>query len=178
MPHHFRKSRVELLFRESPLVWTILQPAMYAQTPLFFLDTKAREITPGFDVNRPFTPVDIEDISEAAAVVLTEDGHEFATYELAAPDRFDFNAMAEALSIVLGVRVTARSVNPDGLAERVTERRGPVAASELRAMLAHYDAHGLVGNCKVLTMLLGRPPARFLDVMRREMLSANVALDG
>src|SRR5919197_1108851 len=48
MPHHRRKAEVELALRESPLAWTILQPAIYAQTALQFLDLA------GGQLNAPF----------------------------------------------------------------------------------------------------------------------------
>jgi NAD(P)H dehydrogenase (quinone) len=80
MPHHRRKSAVELALRESPLCWTIVQPAMYAQTPLAFLNAERTQLSAGFNPHRPFTPIDLEDLAEAVATVLLEDGHAYVTY--------------------------------------------------------------------------------------------------
>lgn len=169
MPHHQRKSLVEVAVRESPLAWTIIQPAMYAQTPLAFLNTARTTLTVGFDSQRPFTPIDLEDLAEAAATVLLECGHEYATYELAGTERLDFVAMAAAMSRVLGHEVVLRSVPAVVVAAVAALRLGPRALLDMRAMLNHYDAYGLVGNATVVRMLLRREPTPFAEVMRREL---------
>lgn len=158
MPHHRRKAEVELALRESPLAWTILQPAIYAQTALQFLDLAGGQLNAPFDPRQPFSPVDLEDLAEAAVRVLLEDGHAFATYELAGPDRIGLAGMGSTISGVLGRSISIQRVAPD-------------VQPDMRAMLDHYDAHGLVGNPNVLRMLLGREPASFADVMRRELVS-------
>jgi uncharacterized protein YbjT (DUF2867 family) len=159
MPHHRRKAEVELALRESPLAWTILQPAIYAQTALQFLDLAGGQLNAPFDPRQPFSPVDLEDLAEAAVRVLLEDGHAFATYELAGPDRIGLAGMGSTISGVLGRSISIQRVAPD-------------VQPDMRAMLDHYDAHGLVGNPNVLRMLLGREPASFAEVMRRELVSA------
>jgi uncharacterized protein YbjT (DUF2867 family) len=147
MPHHIRKSRVELALRESPLYWTVVQPAMYIQTVFLSFDRAASELRPGFNAEGLFTPIDIEDLSEAAAIVLTQPGHEFATYELAGAERLSFKNMAEALSRIMRAPIAVHPVKSDVLAARAASRGfGAEAAREIKAMLDHYDAHGLIGN--------------------------------
>jgi NAD(P)H dehydrogenase (quinone) len=163
MPHHRRKAEVELALRESPLTWTVVQPAMYAQTPLQFLDPARTQLTAPFDPDQPFTPVDLEDLAEAVATVLLDTGHDFATYELAGPETVGLAGMAAAMARVLGREVPLRRVPAAGAAGRTG------APADMRAMLEHYDAHGLVGNANILRMLLGREPTGFEDVMRREL---------
>ena len=170
MTHHIRKSRVELMLRESPLAWTIVQPAMYAQTPLAFLDPERTLLSPGFDVTRPFTPVDVADLGEAVAAVLAEAGHAFATYELAGAERLTFEDMAAALGRVVGHGVTARAAPPDAVLATAGARGFPASAlEELGLMMAHYDRHGLVGNPNVLRMLLGREPTGFEAAVARTL---------
>lgn len=168
MPHHARKALVELHLRHSSLIWAIIQPAMYAETALAFLDAERGALTPGFDPGRPFNPVALRDIAEVSARLLTEAGREYGTYELAGPDRLDVRAMADCLSGLLGRPITAAAGDREDIVVRISARLGfdAVQSSELRAMLAHYDGHGLVGNSSVLGMLLGRPPTRFADAMR------------
>jgi NAD(P)H dehydrogenase (quinone) len=78
MPHHVGKAVSEDLVRRSGLAWTILQPGAYLQN---------LDLTGPLDL--PYSPdvrfgfLDLADLGRAAAVVLTEDGHEGATYELA-----------------------------------------------------------------------------------------------
>ncbi len=162
MTHHIRKSRVELMLRESPLAWTIVQPAMYAQTPLAFLDKDRGVLGPGFDVTRPFTPVDVVDLGEAVAAIVAEVGHDYATYELVGSERVSFIDMAAALSEVIGTPITAQAAPPDAVLAVARDRGfSDAALNELRLMMAHYDQHGLVGNSNVLRMLLGREPTGF-----------------
>lgn len=169
MPHHQRKSSVELALRESALAWTILQPAMYAQSPLAFLNAKHTVLRIGFDARQTFTPIDLKDLAEAAATVLMSDGHEFATYELAGSDRLSFGDMAAVMSEVLGSRVTVRVLPSMVVALVGATRFGVRGAFDLKAMLDHYDRHGLVGNANVLRLLLDREPTSFGDTMRREL---------
>ena len=166
MPHHARKARVELALRHSSLEWTIVQPAMYAQTPLAFLDLERGVLSPGFDVERPFNPIGLYDLAEAVARILTEDDHEFATYELAGSERLTFIDMARIISAARGTTIQARAAMPEQLIERIkTQDYAPAAAEEIRLMMAHYDRHGLVGNGRVLTMLLGREPIGFAAIV-------------
>ena len=170
MTHHIRKSRVELMLRESPLAWTIVQPAMYAQTPLAFLDAERTALSPGFDVTRPFTPVDVVDLGEAVAAVVAETRHAFATYELAGAEQLTFQDMAAALGRVVGHPVAARSAPADVVLAMARARGFSASAlEELGLMMAHYDRHGLVGNPNVLRMLLGREPTGFEAAVARTL---------
>ncbi len=67
MPHYARKAQVELHLQHSKLAWTVLQPAMYAQSALLFFDKSADLLTPALDPTRPFTPIHVEDLAEADA---------------------------------------------------------------------------------------------------------------
>ena len=173
MPHHVRKSRVELALRESPLAWTIVQPAMYIQTPLAFLNDRRDELNPGFDAKQPFTPIDLEDLADAITDIVIKHGHEFATYELAGSETLTFVDMAAAISEALGKTVRARSVPAQHFVDTRGAARGfgPSALLELRAMLDYYNDHGLVGNGNVLRMILKRDPTTFLAAAKRELTS-------
>ena len=171
MPHHRRKSEVELMLRESPLAWTILQPAMYMQTGFTFLNRATGAYTVPFDPDAPFTPIDVIDLAEAAAAVLTGEGHDYATYELAGTERITPGGMAVAIGEATGEMVQLSEVHPETFAAARAAGRGfdERQCSELLAMYRHYDGHGLLGNGNVLTMLLGREPACFTDVASRDL---------
>lgn len=178
MPHHLRKSRVELALRESSLAWTVVQPAMYVQTLYAFLSADRSALTPGFDVRRPFTPVDIEELGEAVARILTEDGHAFATYELAGAERLSFEEMGRAIGRAVGKPLAVRAIDPALVAAQAAARGfGPQAIDELLLMMAHYDAHGLVGNGNVLRMILGREPISFAQAVGRDLGAASTLSD-
>lgn len=170
MPHHIRKSKVELALRESTLTWTIVQPAMYAQTPFAFLSSERDALTPGFDVTRHFSPIDLEDLSEAVANIVTRDGHAFATYELAGTERLSFEDMAKSIGQATGRSIAARQLDPELVtAQARSHGFSAAAAEELRLMMTHYDKYGLLGNGNVLQMLLGRKPNHFTAVCARDL---------
>ncbi len=170
MPHHLRKSQVELMLRESPLIWTILQPAMYVQTCFTFLDQSAEAFTPPFRLDSLFNPIDLPDLTEAAANILTSDGHEFATYELAGAERLTPIDMTQILRTRIGGDIVARQVPAEAFARSRAKQRGfdVRQTEELLAMYSHYDGFGLPGNCNVLEMVLGRKAGRFAAAITRE----------
>jgi uncharacterized protein YbjT (DUF2867 family) len=132
MPHHMGKAASEDLVRRSGLAWTILQPGAYLQN----LDLTG-DIDVPYDVDAVFGFADLAEVGEAAAVVLTEEGHVGATYELASR-----LATPAELAAELGHR--ARRVE------------APVEHPWLRAMFDYYDRHGLPVGTRTLSMLLRR----------------------
>lgn len=176
MPHHARKARVERRLRDSALAWTIVQPSMYVSTPLLYFDRARRLFRPPFDVSKPFSPIDTDDLSEAVANILCEDGHEFASYELAGPAVLTIRDMAAIASKLMGSLVEAVM----GRAEEALAGRGFTLEREreARAMYAHYTAHGLPGNGRVLAMILRRAPRSFEDSMASFLARRALASQG
>src|SRR5215207_3173164 len=84
MNHHWQKMRVEEMIFESGLPFTILQPAPYMQNLLAgwksIVDRGVLRVPYSVDSKCSF--VDLEDIAEAAKIILTEPGHRNAVYEL------------------------------------------------------------------------------------------------
>jgi NAD(P)H dehydrogenase (quinone) len=147
MPHHWGKLQAEELLWESGLDVTILQPSAYTQNLLACLHRS--ELVVPYAVDRPFSLVDLADVAEATARVLTEPGHVGATYELAGPV-----TTIAALADTLGL--TAR---------RARSAQGSRAPDALEAMFDWYDQHGLAGNPAVLGWLLGRPARDPVEVL-------------
>jgi uncharacterized protein YbjT (DUF2867 family) len=131
MPHHLGKAVAEDLVRRSGLAWTILQPGAYLQN----LDLSGPVEVP-YDVDAVFGFADLADVAEVAALVLTEEGHEGATYELA-------SRVATVAGLAAEAGVTAR---------RSDERPG----GRLGAMFAYYDRYGLPVGTRTMAALLGR----------------------
>lgn len=132
MPHHVGKARSEDLVRRSGSAWTILQPGAYLQN----LDL-SRDLELPYDVDARFGFADLTEVAEAAAIVLTEDGHVGATYELASR-----------------VATPAELAAERGHAARRVEV--PTVHPWLAAMFDYYHHHGLLVGTKPLSMLLGR----------------------
>jgi NAD(P)H dehydrogenase (quinone) len=139
MPHHLGKAHAEDLVRRSALVWTILQPGVYLQN----LDL-TRTVRVPYDVHRTFGFADLQEVAEAAAVVLLQEGHVGATYELATRTATVAELAAEA-----GVGAERLDHwSGDGLDER--------QRAWLRSMFDYYDRHGLPVGTLPLRALLGR----------------------
>ncbi|WP_326641275.1 NAD(P)H-binding protein [Streptosporangium sp. NBC_01755] len=173
MPHHLRKANSELTLRESGLTWTILQPGWYAQNLLPHAE-QARDtgrIAVPYSVSAPFAPVDVHDVAEAAAVVLTESGHDFATYELSGPRLLDTREMGATLGEALGIPVVAVEQTLEEWRAGATSLPDSTADG-LAAMFRYYDDHGLPGNPRVLAMLLGRAPTELSTVLARDLPGA------
>ena len=164
MPHHWNKLRVEEKLFESGLSFTTLQPAAYMQNVLAYWNQIVEQgvYAVPYSVEARMSMVDLEDVAEAVAIVLTGPGHGGATYELAGPEALSQNEVAEIISRQLGRPVRAQAVPLDEW-ERQTRASGmsDYAVETLIQMFRYYDRFGLCGNPNVLTWLLGRSPTTF-----------------
>jgi len=170
MPHHWQKLRVEEEIFRGGLPFTILQPCAYMQNVVAYLDdivTKGRYVVP-YNIRARFALVDLADVAQAAARILTESGHGGATYELAGPANLSSEEIARAFADRLQrpVEAVERSVeswessaNAGGMHSETT--------GFLAAMFRYYDRYGLIGNGNVLGWLLGRHPTSFTQFVTR-----------
>jgi uncharacterized protein YbjT (DUF2867 family) len=164
MPHHWGKLYVEAALFESRLRYTILQPASYMQNVLALWPAVVSEgvYAVPYSVESRLTPVDLDDIAEVAGIVLTEPGHDNATYELAGPAALSSSEMAEVLSRKLGRSVKAAQLPIAAWKERAqASGLGAYQIDTLLKMFDYYDRHGFCGNPRILANLIGRPPTTF-----------------
>lgn len=168
MPHHLRKAESERVLRATELDWTIMQPASHAQNVQLNPVRRSGVLRVPYRTSAPFTPVDLDDVAAAAAAaaVLTEPRHRYASYELCGPEVLDTDGMAVGLTAVLGMGVQAREQSRDAWSASAPEL-SPQVRNDLLAMFAYYDEHGLVGNPRALTALLGRLPTTFASALAR-----------
>ena len=162
MPHHAAKDRVEEALDASGLAWRVLQPCAYADN----LDGQVADVAATGTFRSPWgleqaqSLVDLRDVAEAAAVLLTEDGLDGGTFEAVGPEPLTAPRIADLLGERLGREVRAVDALPDG----------PVpdgyAARCSRLMFDHYRAHGFTGTPRVLEALLGRPARTFAEHLR------------
>jgi uncharacterized protein YbjT (DUF2867 family) len=121
-----------------------------------------------FGVDVEFSVVDLIDVAEATARVAIEEGHDFATYQLAGPERLSQRQMARALSEALGRAVEAEPLPPeDAVAAAHGRGADERRLANVLAMNAHYDTHGFRGNANVLRWLLEREPTRYSRYVAR-----------
>jgi NAD(P)H dehydrogenase (quinone) len=175
MPHHWQKLRVEEQLFESELAYTILQPAAYMQNVLGQWDSIVQwgVYRVPYNIETHLGMVDLADVADAAARVLTEPGHAGATYELAGSETLTQREVADVLADKLGQPVEAQQI---GLAAWEQQARasgmGDYQVKTLLQMFGYYDRHGLWGNPRVLAWLLGREPERF-DAFVARVLEAS-----
>src|SRR5688572_15382679 len=174
MNHHWQKLRVEEMILESGLPFTILQPAPYLQNLLAGWKSIVEDglLHVPYSVNSKFSFVDLEDLAEAAKIVLTEPNHANAIYELVGTLPMSHVGVAEILSRVL---------NRDVLAEREEIRDWRLrakgisesASEDLVKMFEYYDEWGLAGNPNVLQWLLHREPTSVEMFIERTVKEIN-----
>ncbi len=170
MPHHWGKMRTEELLFASGLDVTILQPTAYMQNILAVWRGVNEEgvFRVPYPVETQLSLVDLDDVAEAAAVVLTQDGHAGATYDLVGTAPLSQTEVAAAMGVVLkrDVRAEAESIAASDARARAAGM-GEHERIAFTAMFRYYAAHGLIGNPNTLRWLLGRSPNDFADFLRR-----------
>ncbi|MGY1716412.1 SDR family oxidoreductase [Geodermatophilus sp. SYSU D01106] len=165
MPHHAAKDRVEealdSVVAGTGARWRVLQPCAYADNLDDAVAAAARsgELRSAWGLERAQSLVDLRDVAEAAAVLLTGDGLDSGTFEAAGPEELTAPDLARLAGAHLGRDVTAVDTDPPA-------DDGSYARRCLRAMFAEYRAHGFTGSPRVLTALLGRPPRTFAEHLR------------
>ena len=171
MPHHWQKLRTEELLFETGLPYTILQPAPYMQNVLAYWDQIDQDgiYAVPYATEARMSMVDLEDLAEAAAVVLTERGHAGATYELVGVDVLSPAGVAEVLAQQLGHPVHAEAVDLEVWEKGArASGLGDYQVDTLLQMFRYYERYGFWGNPHVLTWLLCRPPTTFAHFAKRE----------
>jgi NAD(P)H dehydrogenase (quinone) len=177
MPHHWKKMRVEEYLFKSGLSFTILQPAVYMQNLLVNLKeiSETGKYSIPYDVNSRISMVDLKDVAEAAAAVLTatdpdnsQPAHEGATYELTGTKAISQNEIARVFSQHLGHSIVAEEIAIEDWKNRVSDSGlGDYQIDALIKMFDYYAHFGLIGNTRVLEWLLGRPATSFDDFILR-----------
>ncbi|WP_347059281.1 NmrA family NAD(P)-binding protein [Blastococcus sp. HT6-30] len=159
MPHHAAKDRVEEALdgavAGTAARWRVLQPCAYADN----LDgqlagaAESGELRSPWGLEKAQSFVDLRDVAEAAAVLLTADGLDSGTFEAAGPEELTAPDVAGLLS--------ARSGRPVAAVDAPTGNDATYAGHCRTAMFDWYRAHGFTGSPRVLTDLLGRSPRTF-----------------
>jgi uncharacterized protein YbjT (DUF2867 family) len=173
VPHHARKLEAERALVGSELNYTILQPSRYMQhlVPIWKTVLATGVHSMPFGTTARFSVVDLADLTEATARIMTEPGHEGATYQLAGPRPLSQDDMAEILTRVLGRPIRAQAKPLDEFRRDAEAAGMPAERIETMCQMnAHYDVHGLIGNPNVLRWILKREPIGFDAFVVREML--------
>jgi len=110
IPHH----KIEKLIVKSKIPYTFLRPAYFMQN---FTSTLHKDLVEHHKIFLPagdakFTLVDVSDIGEMAAIILTEsENHVNKSYELTSNEKLSFGEMAVKLSKALRHKINYESPN-------------------------------------------------------------------
>ena len=163
-PEH---AATEALIQESGVPFTILRNNWYTEN---YLDTARQAAVTGEVVgsagNGRVASASRVDFAEAAAVVLTTDGHLGRTYELAGDVAWTFDDFAAVLSEVAGRPVTYRSVSTE---EHTAILQGFGLDAGTAGFVAALDANirdGALDSASTdLRDLIGRPTTPLLQAL-------------
>jgi NAD(P)H dehydrogenase (quinone) len=161
MPHHWNKMRVEEMLFSAKLDLTILQPTAYMQNSLAQWD---RMVSDGiyrvpYPVETRLSLVDLDDVAQAAATVLTGDGHSGATYELVGTAPVSQIEIAETFGRVLQKDICVEAEPIEAWRDRA--RGAGMDDHQCETLIKMFEAYardGIKGDPNILGWLLGRAP--------------------
>jgi uncharacterized protein YbjT (DUF2867 family) len=124
-----------------------------------------------YSLQTPLAFVDLVDVGEVAARVLTEDGHVHATYPLCGTDLMSGDAFVALIAEQAGVEVRGEEVSlPDFFATISHGQRLPhYVVDGLTRLFTYYGLHGITGNANVLRWLLEREPGTMAQYVQRSL---------
>ncbi|WP_445394209.1 SDR family oxidoreductase [Stenotrophomonas maltophilia] len=148
----------EAVLKASGLPYTLLRNGWYTENYTGFAGMAlANGVLLGSAGAGQISSAAREDLAEAAAVVLTAEGHENMTYELVGDTSWTLSDLAAEISRQTGKNIPYRDL-PE--AEYAAALEGAGLPKGLAAALASYDVSasqgGLYGNERALTELIGR----------------------
>ncbi len=157
--------------RGSALDWTVLRSANFAQNfdeELWHAPLLAGELAlPAGPVGEPF--IDLEDVADVAAAVLTEPGrHAGRSYELTGPRSITFGEAVDLISRATGRPLLYKQISPaEYTAALVEQGVGEDDAHHVAEMFVLMEQGLIAGTTDALAGLLGRAPRTFEDYVLR-----------
>lgn len=167
VPHFASKVAVENALREFGLPFTILRPGYFFQN-----DANLKEVFVGLGIypipiaTAGTAAVDVRDIAEAAAISLTEDGHDGQTYDLVSSSMITGPGNAALWSKLLGSEVKYMGHDFDQWEKAMRTRMPAWSAFDLRVMFERYLDRGFASTESEVarfTRLLGHAPRTYED---------------
>jgi uncharacterized protein YbjT (DUF2867 family) len=145
VPHFGAKYAVEQAIRAGGMAYTILRPGYFAQN-----ERQLKPVLTGPGVypvpagNHGLAVVDVRDIAEAAAISLTDEGHQGKTYDLVSSEMLTGPAAAATWSRLLGKKINhAGHGDFDGFEAQLRKTGTPSwIAYDLRVMFQGYVERG------------------------------------
>lgn len=173
LPSHWNKMQVQMLLMKSHLPFTVIQPAMYMQSLFNSMIEQMDDIK--FELlykpDAQISWVDIDDVAEAVASILTRPYHLGGTYELCGTD-----IPISCINIVKEIGdLSKKKIKFTNMPHQKIKNglsKNKYNAQQLSNQKLYYDFINenrmRAGNSKVLTMLLQRPPNSFKRAFKRK----------
>lgn len=165
VPHFASKLAVENALREFGVPYTILRPGYYVQNDV---NLKGALTGPGIYPmpigTAGIAAADTRDIAEAAAISLTEDGHDGQTYDIVASSLISGPGNAALWSTLLGKEVKYTGHDFDQWEQGMRANMPSWSAFDLRMMFQGYFDRGFASTeteVARLTKLLGHAPRSY-----------------
>jgi len=171
VPHFASKLAVEGALREFGVPYTVLRPGYYIQNDGMLKGALTDAgIYPMPIGTAGICAVDTRDIAEAAAISLTETGHEGQTYDLVGPALISGPSNAETWSKLLNKEIRYTGHDFDQWEQQMRARSPGWTAFDLRTMFEGYFDRGFASTeteVARMSKLLGHLP-RSYDTFARE----------
>jgi uncharacterized protein YbjT (DUF2867 family) len=175
VPHFASKVAIEKAIKAFEVPFTIMRPNYFYQN-----DAALKDVIMGAGVypvplgTTGISAVDVRDIAEATATVLTTEGHLGKTYNLNGPDLLSGPKAASIWSGLLGKDIQYAGEDMDGFEAQMRQQVPNWMAFDFRTMFQGYLEQGFVaddGDLAELKVLLGHPPRRYQDFARETALA-------
>lgn len=165
VPHFASKLAVESALREFGVPYTILRPGYYIQNDLNLKGAlTGAGVYPMPIGTAGIAAADTRDIAEAAAISLTEDGHDGQTYDIVAPSLISGPVNASLWSELLGKEIKYTGHDFDQWEQTMRTNMPSWSAFDLRMMFQGYFDRGFASTeteVAKLTKLLGHAPRSY-----------------
>lgn len=174
MPHHQKKLIVEQLVVDSGIPYTIVQPTVFMQN---IFEAWNSIVEKGVFVQKFFTTpntrmclVDLDDVAEAAAIILTSSDHINASYEFSGSENLSLQDMVEVMGQCLNREIKVETLSDEMLSSQLRKfGADDYRVNTLLKMFHHYNEHGFYGNPNILKWMIGRKPNDFITFFKRAL---------
>ena len=175
--NHQVKRRVEEYVVSSGLRYTILEPMHYMQNIDPAAVVEAGVLRLPYSLATPLAFVDLADVAEVAARVLTEDGHDYATYPLCGSDVLSGDDLVKVIARISGSEIVGEEIPVSAVLEAIAGggRLPRYVEDGLRRLFGYYGLYGIRGNANVLRWVLAREPTSFAQYVRGSLCTVDHA---
>ena len=165
LPHFGSKLPIETVLKGSGMPFTILRPNNFFQNDYWYKDAMLQYgVYPQPIGDRGLSRVDVRDIAEAAAIALTQPGHEGKTMNLVGPKALTGSATAEIWSRALGKKIAYGGNDLDAWEQQALKMMPAWMVFDMKMMYRFFQEKGLLAtdaDVAAQTKLLGHGPRGF-----------------